>query len=315
MARQRGELVSEGLAEALWNTREEVRDVRERLTSLRDLVNSPGDLSLGQWAQLYAFTLDLAPDLIIELGRGYGNSTCVFTEVASQTGKTRVVSIGYDGEHGWTTRTAPRLLDVVDREWFDPLDIREKNILDVDFEKVAGDSRRIFLFWDAHGNDVANYVLGAALPCLSEEPRDLVVGVHDMGDARYESPSREYARADGLQTFWQGYLVSSFEEVVPLFDFLSRNRLPFTTAREALDSLQRGNASEWAELEEVLIDYPELSPLREGGWMSFRVGRDDGEEIVFPSVGSSVGEPPTRRLLHGRRAPGIRVLRGGRRDS
>ena len=38
--------------------------------------------------------------MIVELGRGWGNSTCVFVESARTTGA-RVVSIGNDGENAW----------------------------------------------------------------------------------------------------------------------------------------------------------------------------------------------------------------------
>jgi hypothetical protein len=42
------------------------------------------DFSNAQYLQVLALTLDFASDLVIEVGRGYGNTTCVTTEAASR---------------------------------------------------------------------------------------------------------------------------------------------------------------------------------------------------------------------------------------
>jgi cephalosporin hydroxylase len=47
---------------------------------LAEIVDSPCDLSLGQWYRLRELALAAEPDLIVEVGRGYGNSTVVLTE-------------------------------------------------------------------------------------------------------------------------------------------------------------------------------------------------------------------------------------------
>lgn len=61
------------LASALWNQRYALSEAKDRLVRFRELVNCPGNLPLGNWFQLYAVSLNFAHDLIIEVGRGYGN--------------------------------------------------------------------------------------------------------------------------------------------------------------------------------------------------------------------------------------------------
>jgi len=74
-------------ASSLWNHRKDLVDSKERLLKLREAVDRPGDQDLADWFKLYAFVLEYSPDLIIELGRGYGNSTCIFTEAVNKIGK------------------------------------------------------------------------------------------------------------------------------------------------------------------------------------------------------------------------------------
>jgi cephalosporin hydroxylase len=103
------------LATALWNKRQAISRAKERLAILHRVVDSPGDLDLGTSIQLYASCLEFAPDLIVELGRRYGNSTCVFTQAANELGNTKLLSIDYDP--GWSNRTVSRLKKTVSREW------------------------------------------------------------------------------------------------------------------------------------------------------------------------------------------------------
>src|SRR5262249_60970035 len=82
-------------AQAYWEQRRALREADGRLVALEEAVNAPRDLSPNQWAQLLAFALEFRPTLILELGRGLGNSTCVFTEAANRLpgGFCRVLSL------------------------------------------------------------------------------------------------------------------------------------------------------------------------------------------------------------------------------
>ncbi|MFQ5696580.1 MAG: hypothetical protein ACE5HB_11365, partial [Terriglobia bacterium] len=69
---------------ALWNQRHAVASLLERFRGLSAAVDRPTTFSFPQWAQVAAYTLEFKPDLILELGRERGNSTCCFLEVANQ---------------------------------------------------------------------------------------------------------------------------------------------------------------------------------------------------------------------------------------
>jgi hypothetical protein len=73
-------------AQAYWNQRVALSNARDRILSLAQAVDQRSDLLPYQWAQLMAAALDFAPDLILELGRGRGNSTCAFTEASNING-------------------------------------------------------------------------------------------------------------------------------------------------------------------------------------------------------------------------------------
>jgi len=266
------------LAEALLAQRERVRGDAPLLMQLREAVGAPASLTAAQWLQLYAFALELRPDLIVELGRGNGNSTCVFTQAAAALPRTEVVSIGFDTEQAWTAQTAPRLRGLVSGEWFAPLQVRHEDILAVDFADVFGRAPgRVLLFWDAHGVDLGAFVLSLALPLL--EGREHVVAVHDVTDGRHEDPGPAYVRADGLPSVWQGPLVSPFRELVPLYDFLSRNRLPFETAAASLDRRRAELAAAYAGADPY--------PLEGGHWMWFAVEPPPGRLPAYPPYRSS----------------------------
>jgi cephalosporin hydroxylase len=181
------------------------------------LVDSPPfDLPVENWSDLYELTLAFRPDLILELGRGYGNSTCVFTEAASALG-CRVVSVGFDSEHAWEKRSAPRLEDIVDAEWFAPLTVLQDDITTLDFQMLLAGSERTLVFWDAHGADVAQAVLEGLLPMLPAENRVVVDDIWDTPPSRY-----------GLEAEYRaGPLSSAFEEVVPLWGYLSERQIEF----------------------------------------------------------------------------------------
>lgn len=122
-------------AAAMWNQRQALLEARERLKTLYELVDSPADFSFHQWAGLFALCMEFAPDLIIELGRRYGNSTCISTEAANRLAPTRVVGLCLTRK--WQTRTVPRLERAVPREWFEPLWAMTCNLLKTGFRSIA----------------------------------------------------------------------------------------------------------------------------------------------------------------------------------
>src|SRR5271165_1309807 len=105
-------------AQSLYENRKKITAEIPRLNQLLSIVNRPSDLSLAQWIQLYSFAGAFSPDLIIELGRGCGNSTTLFTELANNQKNIELTSVGFDGERYWEKITNPALKRIVSNDWF-----------------------------------------------------------------------------------------------------------------------------------------------------------------------------------------------------
>jgi cephalosporin hydroxylase len=280
-------------AAALWNNRHQIVETRDRLKALWEAVDWQNDLMAYQWIQWYAMTLEFKPDLIIELGRGLGNSTCVFTEAANQLGNCRVLSLCISQD--WDARTKPRISEVVPPNWFDPLDARTTDILRTDVGEMVGNSQRILVLWDAHGFEIAGYVLGAMMPVLQH--RTHLVIMHDISDARYISP--EYMGYQG-QEIWHGgncnaerlvlgHFNSAVEQAIAILDFTSRNGLELHSSDHSLHT--ELNEQQALELQQLLGD-PLFS--RNGHWFWFSVNeKATGEPVHFPKFVPPAPPQPT----------------------
>ena len=140
--------------------------------------------------------LGFAPDLIVELGRGHGNSTALFGQAAWRLGRTKVVSLCRTGE--WMSLVAPRIANSVDPAWFANIDARRIDITSADFATILANHRRVLVLWDAHGFEIAELVLGEILPRLAD--RDHLILMHDISDNRYSNAERSY----GGHPLWKG---------------------------------------------------------------------------------------------------------------
>jgi len=262
-------------AAAYWNQRYNLCANLNRLKSLADGVGHLSDLTYAQWAQIFSMTVEYRPDLIIELGRGRGNSTCIFTEVANLLGgreKCRVVSVCMSSDYA--TQTIPSLLShhLVNREWFHPLECWIDDILAFDYHKTLGNAKRVLLFWDAHGFEVASCVLGSILPQIAD--RSHLVLMHDMSDQRYlPSGSLDYSG----QEIWRGNnwegprlilgnINSAVEQAVSIVDFASRNRLELLSADHSYHTELKPFPEKVAEMQRLLGN--ELFQLQ-GHWFCF----------------------------------------------
>jgi hypothetical protein len=227
------------IARCYFDQRFVVAEDAERLRMLRRLVKWSNDLTSPQWAQWYSVALGFKPDLILELGRGRGNSTALFTQAAARLGSTRVVSLCMSSD--WQDEVAPTLKASVEPSWFGRLDARRADILTTDYAEIVGDARRVLLLWDAHGFDVAEVVLGAILPLLVEHEHLIVM--HDISDNRYTTADRSYE----WTPFWKGpqwqertglwtsrtnigWMNSIQNQIISLADFATRNELEIGSA-------------------------------------------------------------------------------------
>jgi len=269
---------------ALWNQRQILSDIRERIESLFDAVNHPTDLLLYQWVQLMSFALEFRPDFILELGRGAGNSTCAFTEAANHIPGCKVVSICYSDD--WDKRTGPNVKKVVPAEWFRPLTINRENILHLEYLRLLAGKERILLFWDAHGFDVAECILGEILPLMRE--KEHLVVMHDMSDARYSSLEQLDYKGNRLWrgNDWQGprlmlgTIDSCVEQAVAILDFTTRNRLSLRSADHDFHTVLGKEHEKLSELNRCL-GHPFYDDTCQAHWVWFTLNEHDGP-FFFP---------------------------------
>jgi hypothetical protein len=245
---------------AYWEQRETLAQMRPRNEALWNAIGHKGDLTIYQWAQISAFLLSFRPDCILELGRGAGNSTAAFVEVAhrlnSEGGSCKVVSLCLS-EH-WEQITVPRIKPLCADSWFDVLNAIRGDILTQDYGSLIGNAQRVALFWDAHGYEVAGCVLGGILPLLAK--RSSIVVMHDMSDQRYLGPtfnsySNEPIWSNGNQGNRRvvlGNLNSGVEQAVAITDFASRNNVPFDSADHCIHTFMKSDAVRIEEMRQSL---------------------------------------------------------------
>lgn len=271
--------------QALWSQRETIAALRGRFIALSAAVGGPTDLNLYQWAEFAAFALEFRPDLIIELGRGLGNSTCCFIEVAHQFGGAkacRVLSLCQSDD--WFSHTVPRLKRVVPSEWFAPAQTEICNLLEYDVTPALERAGRCLILWDAHGFDIAEWVLAKLLPQLIDKPH--LVLMHDMSDTQFETPGPEYGgnsiwKGTNATTpaFWLGRVFSRVAQAISIVDFTSRNQLPLHSAAESLHAEIANSPVRMTELKKLLG--PELFSLQ-AHWFWFTLN-EASTALSFPA--------------------------------
>jgi hypothetical protein len=245
---------------------EQRAQVGEDAALLRQLiagVDWTNDLAPPQWAQWYSVALGFKPDLILELGRGRGNSTALFAQAAARLGRTRVVSLCQSGD--WASLVAPRLARVVSPAWFDRVDARMADIIAADYEAILEGSQRVLLLWDAHGFEIAEVVLGEILPRLAE--REHLVLMHDISDNRYAGIPRSYGgRPLWKGSKWQlktgswdsrvniGWMNSIQDQVIALADFSARNDLEIGSADHEFATFFGADPDRAAEMRRAVGD-------------------------------------------------------------
>ena len=276
--------VVEGItpAGAVWNHQQKILDSQERLRALSEAVAHPNSLALCQWAQWFAVALEFKPDLIIELGRSWGNSTCVFTEAANQLENCRVVSLCPTTE--WEDIIKPRVAEVTSHQWLQPLDARITDIITTDIEELIGDSQRILLLWNASGYKVAEWVLGVVMPLLRK--RQHLAIVHSISDMRYCGDPGDYqgqrlweCNSNGNERLILGHLNSAANQLVSLVDFASRNKLVLHSADHSFHMELTDD-----QIGELQLTLGQEFFSKNGHWFWFSLNeKDDAKPIYFPS--------------------------------
>ena len=179
------------------------------------LVDAPNDFPLEQWPRLHERAVSSGADLLLEVGRGYGNSTVVLTEAAHAL-NSHVVSVGFDEPPPFETITWPKLAPVVGERWRSALTVVQADVRG--YKPPA--SRRCFLFWDAHGTGVADAMLNRLIPDLpGDRPSSSTMSPHP--------PSRTLAAAiERVPVRWRGF-VSAFKELPLIGAWLDEHELAY----------------------------------------------------------------------------------------
>lgn len=272
-------------AQAYWNQRHALARNRQMLLDLLAGVQFPNDLVSQQAAQLLAYALEFAPDVIIELGRGYGNSTCAFTHAANLLGSGRCRVLSLCDCNKWQEEVVPRLSRMVPSSWFQPLQALVADIVPFDFHQVLANASRVLIFWDAHGFAVAETVLGRIMPEIAQRPHAVLM--HDMSDGRYCQLSAPYGsagiwkgEADSGARFRLGHIESHVAQVISVQDFTTRNQITLESADHSFHTELALDAARMAEMRRVVGE--QLFSLS-GHWFWFSLNEAAGP-YTFPQV-------------------------------
>jgi predicted O-methyltransferase YrrM len=196
---------------------------RLRLKLLRRLVAWPINLTWETWLNLTGLVERFQPTFVLELGRGYGNSTAVFTELSRRL-DFDIVTIGFDSEHAWETVTSPKIRRFFGGDWFSRLTVMQADITETDLAALVADRERVLVFWDAHGDDVAEALTTNLLPHL---PSANLVVVHDVYDMQEED------LPDDLCVF-RGQYGSAYDELIRIWDYMSARQISARTMRDGV---------------------------------------------------------------------------------
>jgi hypothetical protein len=319
-------------ARALWDHRHDLAkawsELRHMRGHLQDMMGGPRDFGKPQSLQLASMVYAFKPDLIVELGRGYGNSTCAMAFAAKMLRPQECRFVSLCLSDAFNRESLPYLKShLKDPGILDPVEALETDILTFDFAPVIASAKRVFVFWDAHGFDVAQTILTRLLRPLRDRPH--VAVIHDMADLTYMpedlkqfgSDSKWLAYGTAGPKYILGNVGAQYEEGVALVDFASRNRLTLSSAESSyfrdLTEAQAG------ELEKEFGD--DFS--RYGYWYYFSLNGLADRAISFPEIpplpssasvaasnnpdgdaGQGSGRPPSREASAGDRKPGLKSL-------
>ncbi len=239
---------------------EYVETAARRLEPLVRLIDAPDELAFSDWLMLYALAMQHRPGHIVEIGRGFGSSTCVFVEVAHALGAD-VTS--YDLAGGRWAATLPRAIQAMGEGWLARLTLAGGDFTQVRPEEVLPGEGRTLLFWDAHGRDIGRQIITCIFPRLG--PEDLTI-VHDVSDFSSRLIQGGSAR-------WRfGSFYSLFDELPILHEYWQRHGTRVRSPASDAAAVMAIPSDTWARL--TLRLPADARPLigRGGHWVYFSPG-------------------------------------------
>ncbi|MDJ0814945.1 MAG: hypothetical protein QNJ58_02035 [Desulfobacterales bacterium] len=152
---------------------------RDYLSNLCSRLGAEHDFTFDDWEILFHVLENYLPDYIFEVGRGAGNTTCVFLEHCRRHSAVEFLSLDlYDHWNLFTTDRLPE--DFLDKNG--GYKLLRQNFLDSDIEIeqiIKGNWNRLFLFWDVNDVDATKYLTTNMLPYLGN--RNTLFALHDVG--------------------------------------------------------------------------------------------------------------------------------------
>lgn len=271
---------------AIWKNRAALAamlpQLREARAVLQKLMGEPRDFVHQQWLQITSLIYEFNPDLIIELGRGHGNSTCAMALSAYHLGsKVDFLSVCLSANFGQESRPylSERLCDPL---FLSIVDAQIADIANFDFRRRIDDARRCFIFWDAHGLELSKIILQRIIKPVSDKEHCVVV--HDMADLHYHTEAHRTCAPEPwieLGTvpprFILGDVGMQYEEGVALVDFMRRNRNPFRSAESSY--FPELSENQICELRRLFGD--DFS--RYGFWYYFSLNEVERNGLTFPT--------------------------------
>jgi hypothetical protein len=167
-------MVEENLvARAVITHLERLRALEGKLRAVHETIRGIGsaDLFQSDMLALAATLLEYRPDVVVELGRGWGTSTALFRLMALPT-------ISICRTRYWLDQTIVALEAMYPMDWTEGVTAIVGEIAAQDYPQLLGAAQRIFIFWDAHGFDIADVVIAQLLPSLVG--RQVLVACHDL---------------------------------------------------------------------------------------------------------------------------------------
>ncbi len=147
------------------------------LQDLCERLDAANDFPFDDWEILFHLLENYNPSLILEVGRGAGNTTCVFLDYCHRHSHARLISVDlYDNWHQHSAGLLPQAI----LEKAEPHALLHQDFADFNCHTVTGGQwDKLFIFWDLSDRDATERLVSKMLPPLAN--RDVIVAVHDVG--------------------------------------------------------------------------------------------------------------------------------------
>lgn len=221
---------------------EEVASLKDEFSFIRDSADAYTSMNFEQFAQLYIVCDLFKPDIILELGRGAGNSTGLFTLWTNHNKQGKILSLCNTSI--WQEITVPKLRDKYPAKWFQNTEaITIQNMVTHPVAEVLKSYDNVLVFWDAHGYDTAEYVLGHILPAIATKRHCVLM--HDVTDLSYHTISTSYQKQrlwrnsnanEGLPRLRLNNFDFFSEQFISVFDFANRNQVKLASLEAFFDT-------------------------------------------------------------------------------